>query len=173
MSVEKNTGKSIIENIGTVGWDEVIRYVEFTAKKSFDENGVYHKYLQDFAETVSVLTMFTDYFSNGSNNNESKTDNDLLNEILGIRFSPEWEAICNVVGDKVDYFHYYVDCEIEEMKKPLGDLSKAFHAVTDFVENINTVLKNVDADKLNALNLDELSAALDSLQDYKDKQTKR
>lgn len=145
-------------NERVISYADMLRYVKVVVDNAFDENGTFHKYLLDYAETTALLAMYTDYETKASD------ADGLLNEVLTIKNSEEWQnVIMKKIGTKYDEFHDYVMSEIEQRTKPFAELGESIKAIKDMANQLREVLSAIDIDKLNAIDFTELMNAANAV----------
>ena len=141
---------------GVVPFEKVAEFIRFVVTKSFGEDGMYHKYLRDFAEASAIITMYTDY--------DSK-EFDLSNVIDYIQ-SDEWYNIKQQLGTKYTVFHNYVEDEITNLNTPLRFADNAIRAITLGVNKINSILSAIDVEQLKGYDFTKLVNAIDAVSNY-------
>jgi len=113
-----------------IQYSKMMDFVEYVVSKSYADKGIYHAYLRDYYETVSVLVMFTDYDS----------DDYSFDEVMEIRNSPVWFEVLKAYDTKIQMFHYYIDCEIERINAPMANLGTAIGIAKDVLVKANVFM---------------------------------
>lgn len=137
---------TVVKN--SCSYSELLLLVDYVVGNCFGKvDGEYHEYLKDFYIALVLLTNFTDYKS------ELK-DNELVDEVMDIAFSSDWERICSEI--KIyDKLLAYVRHEIKNKTRPLA-------RVEELIKNGNKFFTTV-IEKLTDLNVDDLAKAIDSI----------
>lgn len=147
-----------------VDYATIIKYVMFVVDLSVDKNGEYHEYLRDVAETIAVLAMFTDYNTDkllGDENTDGIND-DVINEVLGIRFGNEWNTLIDSNREKYNLFEDYIAAEIEQAQSAFHPINTTLIAIKNLVAAASNLVGAIDTEKLKDLDLDGIIAALDN-----------
>lgn len=141
-----------------INYTTMLGYVDVAVKNSFGKSGRYHKYLQDYTETLCLLSMFTDYEV------KATTQEELLEEMLDIYHSDEWKNdILPKIGEKYNTFHGYVCDEINQALRPLGRFDDMMNSAKELIDAIGDLIKAVDPEALKNMNLDEILNALNEI----------
>ena len=82
-----------------VSFDLVSEYIDFVVNSAYDENGVYHEYLKDYAEIISIISLYTDY---------GKEDLD-ISEVMNFYWdeNSNWNNISNMINICNNIYRYY------------------------------------------------------------------
>ena len=143
-----------------VSYNTLIGYVDIAVNNSFgDKSGKYHKYLQDYIETLCLVSMFTDYEV------KAKTMEDLVDEMLNICYSEEWKNdIIPKIGTKYDVFHSYVESGIAKMDDLIDSAKKNIDMLSQIMGSINIdKLKNISVEDVEEY-LNNIKNAIDALE---------
>ena len=137
----------------SIRYSKIMDFVAYVVSKSYVDNGIYHAYLRDYYETISILTMFTDYDGEYS-----------FDEVMEIRNSPIWLDVLKAYDTKIQMFHYYIDCEIERINAPMANLGTAIGIAKDALvkanvfmtallenEDLQNMISAIDPEKVNGL----------------------
>ena len=144
-----------------VNYSALADMVEFAVEKSFNKNGVYHKYLQDYAETLVLLAVMTNYRTN----DEEKSISDQYDEVMEIANSSEWKnMIVPQFGDFYNLFTEYVDNEIENRMRPLAKMDEVLESTKRVLDLIYNVASQLDMDAIKNFDFDGLANALKDLE---------
>ena len=146
-----------VEN--NIGYSDMIKYVDVIVNNSFGKSGRYHKSLREYAETVVLAKLFTDY----SFEDSSVDEDALIENALSIYYSQEWQ---NEILPKIPHYAIlsnYIDSEIEQRIRPFAEVNELVHAVTQVLEELKDLLTSIDKDALQTLNLSDLADALGAL----------
>lgn len=141
----------VVDN--NVSFNTVIDYIAFVVNKSFGVDGMYHKYLRDFAEASAIISMYTDY---------DNTEFD-MNEVMNFIQSDEWRTIKQQLGQRYDIFDRYVEYEIVNLNTPLRFADNTLKAMTVAINKINIILNSIDIDKLKEYDFTKIVNAIDEL----------
>ena len=145
-----------------VNYSALADMVEFAVEKSFNKNGVYHKYLQDYAETLVLLAVMTNY----STDDNEKSISDQYDEVMEIANSTEWKnVIVPQFGAFYDLFTEYVDNEIENRMRPLAKMDEVLESTKRVLDMIYNVASQIDIEALKNFDFDGLANALKDLED--------
>lgn len=136
-----------------VEFNKVVDFITFVVNKSFSPDGVYHRYLRDFAEASAIITMYTDY------DNTEFDMNDVMNYIQ----SEEWRILKQQLGKKYDVFDRYIEYEITNINTPLRFADNTLKAVTVAVNKVNSILNSIDIEKLKDYDFSKITDAIDEI----------
>ena len=136
-----------------VEFNKVVDFITFVVNKSFGPDGVYHRYLRDFAEASAIITMYTDY------DNTEFDMNDVMNYIQ----SEEWRILKQQLGKKYDVFDRYIEYEITNINTPLRFADNTLKAVTVAVNKVNSILNSIDIEKLKDYDFSKITDAIDEI----------
>lgn len=137
----------------------LVDLVSVAVKQSFSSSdGEYHKYLQDYAETLVVLLAFTNYQA------DSEEVDKLYDEVMNIASSDKWmNEIIPEIGDVYYKFVEYVEDEIEQRTKPFANFNSAIRSAIKLMNDTNALVNAVDSEKLKSLDFNQLTKALNDL----------
>ena len=139
-------------------YSSVPALIKFAVDNCFSGDGVYHKYLHDYAETLAELVYFTNYTI------EKESVEELYNEVMEIRHSKKWtDEILPELGEAHDDFLMYLDSEIDMMTQPLAKFDATLTSAKKLLDDFNAIVGAVGVDKLKNLDLTRLADALDGL----------
>ena len=138
-------------------FDKVVEFINFVVSKSFGNDGMYHKYLRDFAEACAVITMYTDYDSREFD----------MNEVMEYVQSNEWATVKQQLGNRYIIFDRYIDFEINNINTPLRFADNTLKAVTNAINKINEVLNTINIENLKNYDFSKLIEAADSVNESK------
>ena len=137
--------------------------------KSYNKNNMYHAYLRDWFETISLLTMYTNYDGTYE-----------FDEVMEIKASKEWSDIVKALGSKYQLFHYYVECDLNRLNAPLANVDSTIKIVKETVSKFNVLLDailsnedlkalfgDIDAEKVASV-VDAYNALMQLKQDSED-----
>lgn len=143
----------------TVNYSNLVSAVSFAAENSFSANDhKYHKYLQDYAETLAILAVFTNYTS------EAKTETESFDEVMNIRFSDHWiNEIIPELGDIYSVFVDYVDSEIEDRTRPLAKFDAVLDDTKEILDKAVQVARAIDVEKMSTVDFSKLFETLDAI----------
>jgi hypothetical protein len=138
-----------------ISFGKLTRYIDFVVANSFDKNGNYHAYLRDYAETIAIITMYTDY----------KLDNAVfsLDEVMKYRLSDEWDRLIEAIGNKYEVFHAYVENEINYINTPMRFADGTMKSLTSLIRKLEAVIEVIDIDKIKGYDFDKLLAAINAV----------
>lgn len=143
----------------TITYNRMVNYINFVVNNSFDENGRYHQYKFDYALSVALIAMYTDY-----------TEAVDFDEVMEFIHTPEWYELVGQMGKKYETFKYYVDCEIENTTKPFAFMNETILLAKNVLEQINQFVSVIDKDKLKDYDFTELLNALSAITDTNEKE---
>ena len=125
-----------------ISFSNMVKYIDVVVAGSIGKSGNYHKYLQDYAETLTLLTLFTDYKS------EAKDEDELFNEVMSICHSEEWKNEILPQIKCYEVFHYYVYEEIKYHTRPMAELSEALNSMRDLINKISEFANSIDIEEV-------------------------
>ena len=143
-----------------VSYYNMMSIAEFIVNESFSpRNGEYRKYLQDYAETLAMLVVFTNY-----NKGNKQSEEESFDEVMAIRESPEWtNEIIPEIGNAYDIITNYVDEMIEYRLRPMANFDQAIQTITKVASQISDIIGAVDVEKLKNFDFTELANAVSEL----------
>lgn len=142
--------KELKINSKEVPYIKIVESAELVVKQSFDANGEYKKYLNDFAKTCAMLTLFTDY--DGDYNYE---------EVMELESNDELQA--DLLHDvKASYFDDIVLDMVESKTRPFAEIDNAIKAIKEFVEKLNESLSDIDIGKIKEVLNGDVAAKLEA-----------
>ena len=142
----------------SIPYVDLVNLVDFAVKNSFGKtSGKYHKYMQDYAETLALLVAFTNYKI------EQLKEDELFEEVLGIYHSDYWQNEIVTEIEQYDAFVEYVDEEIRDMVQPLANFDAAIESVKKAADAFVDVMGAIDKDALKTLDFTELANALTAM----------
>lgn len=166
MNTEKNVEKNTENKMPTITYTSIsysglIDLVSFAVDKCFGAvDKMYHKYLQDYAETFTMLLAFTDYEIEG------KTNSEIFDEVMNIRNSDFWEVeLLPAIDEVYTEFVEYLDDEILTRTRPLARFDSMLEQAKDLLTDFNKILRSVDVEKLKDADLSTLFAAANAIAD--------
>lgn len=147
-----------------VSYTDMVDSIEFVVKNAFgNETKKYHKYLQDYAETLALLVAFTNWkpdFDLDADNSTSM----LFENVMEICHSKHWrEIVISEIGDKYETFIEYVDSEIEMRNRPFAEIDNTIVAINEFANNINRLIGAIDVEKLKEYDIEGLLNKLENV----------
>lgn len=144
-----------------VSYNTLIGYVDIAVNNSFgDKSGKYHKYLQDYIETLCLVSMFTDYEV------KAKTMEDLVDEMLGICYSEEWKnEILPKIGTKYDVFHSYVESGIANELRPFAKMDALVDSAKKSMDLLVHILESIDVEKLREIDFSNIEKYISGVMD--------
>lgn len=142
-----------VEN--NISFVDMIKYMDVAVENSFGKNG-YHKYLQDYAETLILVSLFTDYSFEG------KTAEQMVEESLAIYHSAEWWNDIIPQIKIYEAFHDYVESEIEYRLRPLAGVDDLVKTANGALAKVVEVLSAIDVDALKNYDFSGITAALEA-----------
>ena len=146
------------ENINVVKNDipysKVIDLVDFTVNNSYGQDGMYHEYLRDYAETAAIVTMYTD----------CDVTEHSFDDIMKLRNSEKWKNITKELGEVYEAFSYYVNKEILYRNVPLRYADGLVKVLIATVSNFNEIIKKIDVDALANYDFSKIMDAIGSLE---------
>ena len=150
--------KKITVTNKNINYTNLADMVEFAVERSFDKNGRHHKYLQDYAEALTLLAVMTDY------DTESKDITDSYNEVMEIANSDEWaNEIVPEFGNMYSLFIEYVDSEIENRLRPMSKFDDTLDSLKKLVDMVIGIVDSVDTEALKNIDVTQLANALERL----------
>lgn len=138
-----------------ISFVDMIKYMDIAVENSFGKNG-YHKYLQDYAETLILVILFTDYSFEG------KTEEQIVEESLAIYHSAEW---WNDIVPQIkiyEAFHGYVESEVEYRLRPLAGVDDMVKTINGALVKVVELLSAIDVDALKNYDFSGITAALEA-----------
>lgn len=146
----------------TIPYVDLVNIVDFAVKNSFGKaSGKYHKYMQDYAETLALLVAYTNYTI------EEMKEDDLFEEVLQIRHSDHWKNEIVPEIEQYNAFVEYVDEEIETLTRPLANFDSTLNSVKEAADAFVNVLNVIDKEKLQSVDFTGLVEALAALEGSK------
>lgn len=155
-----------VEN--NIGYSDMIKYVDVIVNNSFGKSGRYHKYLREYAETVVLAKLFTDYSFEENGTDEDK----LIENALSIYHSEEWQNDILPQIPRYAIMCKYIDYEIEQRIRPFAEVNELVHSVTQVLDELKALISAIDKDALQNLNLSDLADALGALNPQTDYEVK-
>lgn len=142
-----------------IDYNTLVGYVDIAVKNSFgSKSGKYHEYLQDYIETLCLISMFTDYEV------KAKTMEDLVNEMLEICHSDEWKnVIIPKIGIKYEVFHDYVVTEIRNELRPFAKMDDLIDSTKKSMDILAQVLGSINIDKLKDISVEDVEEYLNNI----------
>ena len=144
----------------TITYNRMVNYINFVVNNSFDEDGRYHQYKFDYALSIALIAMYTDY-----------TEAVDFDEVMEFIHTTEWYELVGQMGKKYETFKYYVDCEIENMTKPFAFMNETVILARDILTKIKQFISVIDVDKLKDYDFTELLNTLSAVMDESEKET--
>ena len=140
-----------------VSFDLVSEYIDFVVNSAYDENGVYHEYLKDYAEILSIISLYTDY---------GKEDLD-ISEVMNFYWdeNSNWNNIKKQLGYKWEMFDYYVIVSIKYKNTPMRFADQAMNTVMEFIKQFADILNKIDFEALNQYDFSSLIQAANAVND--------
>lgn len=144
-----------VEN--NISFSDMIEYVDVVVENSFGKTGSYHKYLQDYSETLVLAILFTDHSFEG------KTELEIVNDALEICHSEEWwnEIIPQIKIYEV--FHEYVESEIKYRLRPFANIDELIKKTSETLNKVVELLSAIDMDAIKNYDFSELASALEAV----------
>ena len=143
----------------TITYNRMVNYINFVVNNSFDENSRYHQYKFDYALSVALIAMYTDY-----------TEAVDFDEVMEFIRTSEWYELVGQMGKKYETFKYYVDCEIENTTKPFAFMNETVILARDILTKIKQFISVVNVDKLKDYDFTELLNTLSAVMDASEKE---
>lgn len=134
--------------------ENALSYVKFVVENSFDEEGNYHEYLYDYAHTVAILHMFTDY--DGSYKFFDIAKIVVSGDVIDI----EDELVGNIA---YDFFCMYTKNEVKEERDrhtTLGYMSKLLKSAKNVVDAINNIVSELSAEDVKKIDFASLFSGM-------------
>ena len=145
----------------TVPYSKVTDYINFAVDNSYDENGVFHGYLKDYAIAVAVISMFTDY------------DGDMnFDEVMDLVVSDKWDKIKEEIGDYYYAFRIHVTDEIKYRNRPMAKMDGVLGAAYELLQKVNEYLGVIDIDKLKNYDFTAIQNAIEALSKARENEVK-
>ena len=154
-STEKREIKLVRDSIS---YTSMVEVVDLAVKYSFSTGGVYHKYLQDFGETLAIMLAYTDYQI------QQNEQTNLFEEVMTVCHSQEWKTnVLQAIGHQYEIITEYIDDEIEQKIRPLAKVDATIDSIKTAVDGINTIIGALDVEKLKGYDYSKIIDAVSAL----------
>ena len=147
-----------------VPFSSMVSMIQIAVDNSFGVvSKKYHKYLHDYAETLCVLMLYTDYTVDTPNgDSEGVESNSNFDEIMSIRFSNKWVEIISEIGYQYDVMSQYIQDEINQEIKPLAKMDALIASLSKIVDKAYNVLEAIDTEAIKNVDASALKDMLEA-----------